>query len=54
MAGNDEKSGGGGLLPMMDSFLSEPFYEKIGVLGGVDRGEHTKHCVERFDDLELR
>lgn len=41
------------LLPTR-SFLSEPFNEKIGVLGCVDRGEHAKHSVERFDDLELR
>lgn len=37
-----------------DSFLSEAFYEKISVLGRVDRGEYAEHCVERLDDLKLR
>jgi len=44
---------GDGLLPA-DSLLSETFYEKIGVLGHVDRGEYSEHCVERLEDLELR
>lgn len=49
---------GGGIegygLLQTDSFLSEAFYEKIGVLGRVDRGEYAEHRVERLDDLELR
>lgn len=42
-----------GLLPT-DCFLSEPFYEKISVLGCVDRGDYAEHRIERLEDLELR